>query len=460
MTGRYKAYPEYKESGVEWLGKVPQDWSIHSLKRTVDGVTNGIWGSEPDNESDLIVLRVADFNRNELNISDDKLTFRSIEPKDRASRLLKKGDLLIEKSGGGDKTLVGCVVLFDKDYPAVTSNFVAKMTPKQGFDSSFLRYAFSKLYAGKVNFPSIKQTTGIQNLDSDAYLLESFVFPSYEEQQKIANFLDHETAKIDTLTAKQEKLIELLKEKRQAVISHAVTKGLNPKAPMKDSGVEWLGEVPEHWSLCSIKYLCREITDGAHISPDLKEGVHHFVSIKDIKNGEINFDDSLLTSEESYHYLVKTGCMPFEGDILFSKDGTIGQTAITPPNKDFVVASSLIIIRPNLEKVSSEYLDLMLQSSLVKEQVESFVKGAALRRLSIQNLLKVFGLRPPLNEQKKIAEYVNLQLSKFSALEDKAQKQVQLLQERKTALISAAVTGKIDVRHFVAEQEQPQGVQG
>ncbi|ELA9389336.1 hypothetical protein QTV37_001787 [Vibrio parahaemolyticus] len=159
MTGRYKAYPEYKESGVEWLGKVPQDWSIHSLKRTVDRVTNGIWGSEPDSENDLIVLRVADFNRNQLNISDDKLTFRSIDPKDRSARLLKKGDLLIEKSGGGDKTLVGCVVLFDKEYPAVTSNFVAKMTPQQGFDSSFLRYAFSKLYAGKVNFPSIKQTT-------------------------------------------------------------------------------------------------------------------------------------------------------------------------------------------------------------------------------------------------------------------------------------------------------------
>lgn len=355
----------------------------------------------------------------------------------------KVGDVLLTKDG-----TIGRACIVKKDMPGfVILSSLGLLTPSKLVSETYLYYYLvSGINIDQMN--SLIHGSALRRMTISKIDDLVLCFPEKQEQQKIANFLDHETAKIDTLITKQEKLIELLKEKRQAVISHAVTKGLNPDAPMKDSGVEWLGEVPEHWSLCSIKYLCREITDGAHISPDLKEGVHHFVSIKDIKNGEINFDDSLLTSEESYHYLVKTGCMPFEGDILFSKDGTIGQTAITPANKDFVVASSLIIIRPNFEKVSSEYLDLMLQSSLVKEQVESFVKGAALRRLSIQNLLKVFGLRPPLNEQKKIAEYVNLQLSKFSTLEDKAQKQVQLLQERKTALISAAVTGKIDVRDW------------
>ena len=445
---RYEAYPEYKASGVEWLGNVPEHWNIHSLKRTVDAVTNGIWGNEPDELNDLIVLRVADFNRNELNISDDKLTFRAIEAKDRPSRLLKKGDLLIEKSGGGDKTLVGCVVLFDKEYPAVTSNFVAKMSPLKGFDSSFLRYAFSQLYAGRVNFPSIKQTTGIQNLDSGAYLMEPFAFPPYQEQYKIANFLVHETSEIDTLIEKQQQLIKLLTEKRQAVISHAVTKGLNPDAPMKDSGVAWLKQVPAHCDVCLIKYKCNEITDGAHISPETEGGEYYFVSIKDIKSGVINFEGALLTSEKSYEYLVKTRCMPFSGDILFSKDGTIGQTAITPEATKFVVASSLIIIRPNRDLVIPSYLDFLLQSALVKEQVESFVKGAALRRLSIQNLMKVFGVFPPIDEQNRISSYIQAQVLNFQLLEDKAYEQVKLLQERRTALISAAVTGKIDVRNW------------
>lgn len=443
MVGRYKAYPEYKDSGVEWLGYIPIKWTTTRHKF----VAAFIKGRNPsslldEQQQDSFPYLSMDFLRGkEL----PKFAFKS-----KGEYLTKENQVLLIWDGSNAGEFV-----IGKE--GILSSTMAASELISEINIGFYWYLCSCIE------PEMRKHAtgmGIPHVNGQELRDSVFPLPKPEEQQKIANFLDHETAKIDTLIAKQEKLIELLKEKRQAVISHAVTKGLNPDAPMKDSGVEWLGEVPEHWSLCSIKYLCREITDGAHISPDLKEGVHHFVSIKDIKNGEINFDDSLLTSEESYHYLVKTGCMPFEGDILFSKDGTIGQTAITPPNKDFVVASSLIIIRPNLEKVSSEYLDLMLQSSLVKEQVESFVKGAALRRLSIQNLLKVFGLRPPLNEQKKIAEYVNLQLSKFSALEDKAQKQVQLLQERKTALISAAVTGKIDVRHFVAEQEQPQGVQG
>ncbi|MCW8336396.1 restriction endonuclease subunit S, partial [Vibrio paucivorans] len=371
MTGRYKAYPEYKESGVEWLGKVPQNWSIHSLKRTIDRVTNGIWGSEPDNENDLIVLRVADFNRNQLNISDDKLTFRAIEPKDRASRLLKKGDLLIEKSGGGDKTLVGCVVLFDKDYPAVTSNFVAKMTPKKGFYSSFLRYAFSQLYTGKVNFPSIKQTTGIQNLDSDAYLQESFVFPSYEEQQKIANFLDHETAKIDTLITKQEKLIELLKEKRQAVISHTVTKGLNPDAPMKDSGVEWLGEVPEHWDVSQLKHHVNTVNGFGFSSNDFQDEGVPFIRAGNIKNKTIVKPDIHLPQSvvDKYQRVIMNA-----GELVISMVGSDPKIKASAVGQVGLVPSSLAGSVPNQNVVI-----LREKSSLIKQFLFYVVCGTPYR---------------------------------------------------------------------------------
>ena len=446
MTGRYKAYPEYKESGVEWLGKVPQDWSIHSLKRSVDGVTNGIWGSEPDNESDLIVLRVADFNRNQLNISDDKLTFRSIAPKDRASRLLKKGDLLIEKSGGGDKTLVGCVVLFDKDYPAVTSNFVAKMTPQQGFDSSFLRYAFSKLYAGKVNFPSIKQTTGIQNLDSDAYLLESFVFPPYEEQQKIANFLDHETAKIDTLIAKQENLIELLKEKRQAVISHAVTKGLNPDAPMKDSGVEWLGEVPEHWDVTKFGYISQVVRGGSPRpagDPELFNGDYSpWVTV-----AEITKDDEIyLTETETF--LTKKGslqCRVFTaGTLLLSNSGaTLGVPSILSINAN---ANDGVVGFENL-KVNSEFAYFYL-SSLTQGLRDRIKQGSGQPNLNTDIVKGISIPLPPSDEIEKMVEYIHKLRAHYRQLESKAIHGITLLKERKTALISAAVTGKIDVRDW------------
>ncbi|AVT46242.1 restriction endonuclease subunit S [Shewanella baltica] len=442
MTGRYKAYPEYKDSGVEWLGKVPQDWSIHSLKRSVDRVTNGIWGSEPDNVNDLIVLRVADFNRNQLKISDDKLTFRSIELKDRAFRLLKKGDLLIEKSGGGDKTLVGCVVLFDKDYPAVTSNFVAKMTPQQGFDSSFLRYAFSNLYAGKVNLPSIKQTTGIQNLDSDAYLLESFVFPSFEEQQKIANFLDHETAKIDTLIAKQEKLIELLKEKRQAVISHAVTKGLNPNAPMKYSGVEWLGEVPEHWITKSYRYACKiyrgKFGHRPRNDPAFYDGKYPFIQTGDVaRAGKYIRNYKQTLNEKGIGVSQK---FP-EGTLMMAIAANIGDTAIL--GFEAYAPDSVVGFKPKAD-IDLEFLRYSFMAALPALEQTSTQSTQA--NLNVDRIGAVQASFPTISEQKEIIKHLDILLERYNEIELKGKNSIELMSERKTALISAAVTGKIDVR--------------
>jgi len=456
MAGRYKAYPEYKESGIEWLGKVPQGWSIHSLKRSVDGVTNGIWGNEPDNESDLIVLRVADFNRDQLNISDDKLTFRSIDPKDRASRLLKKGDLLIEKSGGGDKTLVGCVVLFDKDYPAVTSNFVAKMTPQEGFDSSFLRYAFSQLYAGKVNFPSIKQTTGIQNLDSDAYLLESFVFPSFTEQQKIANFLDHETAKIDTLIAKQEKLIELLKEKRQAVISHAVTKGLNPNAPMRDSGVEWLGEVPEHWDVINLKYYASIQGGYAFNSNDFVDNGIQILRIGNVYQSRLALDrQPTFVSDTLFEQLSEFRVM--RNDILMSLTGTLGKrdygfAVKVDVDGNFLMNQRVAKLTPLKQKITRSYLLNILWSEPYLNQLYALPSGTKQANLSNSDVLGIAVAIPTSKEeQTQIAEYIKEKILKLDALTSKAEDTILLMKERKIALISAAVTGKIDVRDWESQ---------
>lgn len=440
MVRHYKAYPKYKDSGIEWLGAVPTDWSIYSLKRAVGRVTNGIWGSEPDEENDLIVLRVADFNRNQLNISDDNLTFRAIEPKDRISRLLKKGDLLIEKSGGGDKTLVGCVILFDKDYPAVTSNFVAKMTPKKGFDSSFLRYAFSMLYAGKVNFPSIKQTTGIQNLDSDTYLLERFVFPSYQEQQEIANFLDLETTKIDILIAKQEKLIKFLKEKRQVVISHTITKGLNPKAPMKDSGVRWLGEVPEHWELKRFRHLfkirkCIAGKTGYNILSITQKGI----KIKDIASGE-----GQLSMDYSKYQLVNKGDFAMNHmDLLTGFVDISKHDGVTSP--DYRVFT--------LEHKASvaEYYLRLLQMGYFDKLFYPLGQGAAhigRWRLPTEAFNDFLAPCPPYSEQREIASFIDKTHEKIDGLLDKAEIAINLMKERKAALISAVVTGKIDVRNI------------
>lgn len=444
---KYQCYAEYKDSGVEWLGEIPSHWDLYSLKRSVDKCTNGFWGAEPDGINDLCVLRVADFNRDNFLINENKLTFRSIQPKEAENRLLKKGDLLIEKSGGGDKTLVGCVVMFDKEFSAITSNFVAKMTPNINTDSKYLTYSFAHLYSGRVNFPSIKQTTGIQNLDSEAYLIEKFGFPPKNEQIQIANFLDHETAKIDSLIEKQQQLIQLLKEKRQAVISHAVTKGLNPDVAMKDSGVEWLGEVPEHWDTTKIKYVAELTPKKSEVSSN-DNRLCTFVPMEKLKLG------SLIKDEEKPISEVIGGYTYFKnGDLLLAK--------VTPcfENKNMVVASDLkngigfgsseiYVLRTN-HKVNTQFLYYRLQEDQFMELGTGAMTGAGgLKRVPSEFLNNFEFALPPLSEQIAITKYLNQYLIKNEYLMNKAQSAIQLMQERRTALISAAVTGKIDVRNW------------
>jgi len=254
----FSRYPKYKESGVDWLGEVPEHWAIDRLKQSTVSCKNGIWGEESQqNDDDIPCVRVADFDRQRLRVELNEPTIRNVSQHEREGRVLSRGDLLLEKSGGGELQPVGCVVLYDDAGQAVCSNFVARVQIAPRMSASFWRYFHAAAYAVRLNTRSIKQTSGIQNLDQQQYFDERAGFPPHAEQTLIAEFLDRETAKIDALAGEQSRLIELLKEKRQALISYAVTKGLNPHAPLKPSGIEWLGDVPEHWDVKPIRHACQ-----------------------------------------------------------------------------------------------------------------------------------------------------------------------------------------------------------
>ena len=449
MEGRYQTYPEYKDSMISGLGNTPSHWTIMQLKRTVDSCTNGLWGSEPKNDGmDTIVLRVADFDRPRLSIKSDGYTVRSIDEKDKLTRRLRSGDLLLEKSGGGEKTLVGQVVLFDKNFEAVTSNFVAKMTPVKGFNSRFLNYVFSRFYSDNINFCSIKQNTGIQNLDSSAYLAEKFGFPPEYEQQKIANFLDHETAKIDTLIEKQQQLIKLLKEKRQAVISHAVTKGLNPDVPMRDSGVEWLGEVPEHWAVRRINLLYSE--SSARASSDIELGypvlsvsIHHGISDKEFSEEES--DRKLQRSEDrSLYKTVQRNYLVY--NMMRAWQGGFGASKVNG-----LVSPAYVICKPRTN-LDSYYFELVLRTSNAVVELKRFSRGITDFRLRLywDEFKNISVPVPPEEEIVSILKSILDTNAMYDKLMDTSEVQIKLLQERRTALISAAVTGKIDVRNWSA----------
>lgn len=214
----------FKESTVEWLGPVPAHWEIKRLKEANLYLKGGVWGEEPSGDGfDIWCVRMADFDRNKQTISLDKQTYRNVKPSERINRVLKYGDLILEKSGGGDASPVGAVMHFGHHEPAVCSNFACILRIKPDQDSKFWAYVHHAIYANRLTWRSIKQTSGIQNLDTDSYFNERIGFPPLTEQRNIVAFLENAMVEIDTLIDKATSTIELLQERRQALISAAVT---------------------------------------------------------------------------------------------------------------------------------------------------------------------------------------------------------------------------------------------
>ena len=203
MIAGVRPYPEMKDSGIDWLGSVPNHWEIRRLKTSVEGCINGTWGVDPNGHDDLVCVRVADFDRIRSRVRLEKKTTRAIPLSERKKRMLRKGDLLLEKSGGGDRQPVGVVVLYEHEVPAVCSNFVARMPVSPESIPGYLTYLHSHLYVKRLNVRSIKQTTGIQNLDSYSYLNERVAFPPLSEQAAIVRFLDHADRRIQALHPRQ-----------------------------------------------------------------------------------------------------------------------------------------------------------------------------------------------------------------------------------------------------------------
>nr|MBL0711583.1 restriction endonuclease subunit S [Colwellia sp.] len=283
----------------------------------------------------------------------------------------------------------------------------------------------------------------IVHLYQETFVNFKYALPPLAEQQKIANFLDHETAKIDTLIAKQEKLIALLKEKRQAVISHAVTRGLNPDAPMKDSGVEWLGEVPEHWEVTRAKFVSNIFVPQRN-KPELNEindGIS-WATMDDMKSEYIN-KTRLSVSNKAFQ-VAGSKVLP-KNSVIASCVGNFGIASIS--KIDLIINQQLQAFIPF--NINSSYLKEIIYIS--KCYFELIGTAATLVYVNQQGFENLPILLPSKEEQFEISKYIDQQRDKFELLINKCEEQIKLMKERKAALISAAVTGKIDVRNW---QEQ------
>ena len=432
----FKQYPSYKKSGVEWLGDVPEHWNLKRFGYLFDENKKKNIGLKETN-----VLSLSYGNIKEKNIDDNKgllpesfETYQIIEPNNIVFRFT---DLQNDK-----RSLRSAI---SKYHGIITSAYIAVKT-KQNAD--FYNYLFRAYDLQKV-FYSMGEGMR-QSLKMDELNKMPVVLPNKDEQKRIVSFLDIETARIDNLIAKQEKLNELLEEQRKSIISHAVTKGLNPNALMKDSGVEWLGEVPEHWMTPSSKHLLEiPITDGPHETPNFVDDGVPFISAEAISKGKIDFDKKrgYITSELNAIYSKKYS--PKIDDIYMVKSGaTTGKVAMVETTEEFNIWSPLAVFRCNKNKVLPKFLLAVFNSSHFYDALVLNWSYGTQQNIGMGVLSNIEIPCPSLKEQAEIIQHLDAQNTKFDKLISTQSQLIEKLKEYRSTIISHAVTGKIDVREF------------
>lgn len=430
-----KPYPQYKDSGVEWLGEIPEGWEVKKLKNIGEALIGLTYepSSVVDETDGILVLRSSNVQGESI-VNKDNVYVKGIV-KDRLKT--KLNDILI-CARNGSKDLVGKNGLIDQEFVNVT--FGAFMLI---FRSRFNKFLFRVFNSNLFDYQSGSfSTTTINQLTVGNIYSFLVPFPPLDEQKVIATFLDRETAKIDTLIAKQEQLISLLEEKRQALISHAVTKGLDPNAKMKDSGVEWLGEIPEGWEVKLAKRMFRaRLEKSKPNDPQLAVTQLYGVIPQDEfikKTGKkvalaINGTDSFRHVEKNDFVI---SLRSFEGGIEFS----LYSGSVSPA---YSVLCSNVKINYNYFTKLFKCLPFIIA---LRSLTDSLRDG---KSISYENFSKLFLPFPPISQQKIIADQIDNQIQKIELLKTKTKSAIELLKEKRSALISSTVTGKIDVREMV-----------
>lgn len=441
----FPRYPEYKDSGVEWLGEVPGHWEVKRLKHACRAFPSNVDKKCHDGQEPVVLCNYTDVYYNESIEAGLDFMVATASSDQIEKFTLRAGDTIITKdSETADDIAVAAYV--PKDLPGVVCGYhLSMIRPLKGTDGAFVKRLFDSKYA-KSCFAV--RANGLTRVGLGQYALENveLPFPPLPEQTAIAAFLERETAKIDALVAEQRRLIELLKEKRQAVISHAVTKGLDPDAPMKDSGIEWLGEVPAHWHVTRLGYY----STAENGTTPSRTNQHYWFDgdIPWIASGGVN---QYRVSEPS-ELITKTALdecslrlLP-PGTILVGMIGqgkTRGMSAFLAI--EACINQNLAAIVPG-SQLESRFLHYLFQAAY--DYLREFGRGGNQAALTCEILSSLLIPLPPVGEQSEISEYLEVQLRKFDTLTAEAQRAIDLLQERRTALISAAVTGQIDVRNL------------
>jgi type I restriction enzyme S subunit len=451
-------YPEYRDSGVTWFDKVPGHWELSVLKRCVLRVESGVSVNAVDEQASagaIGVLKTSCVYSGRFDPNENK----AVVPEDleRVACPVIGGTLIVSRMN--TPALVGNAG-FVAD--SAENLFLPDRLWQIHFSGALTKFAYywtnSPSYRAQVEMACAGTSSSMQNLSQDQFLRFCLPLPSKAEQAAIAAFLDRETAKIDALVAEQQKLVALLKEKRQALISHAVTKGLDPNVPMKDSGVEWLGEVPAHWELSVLKRCVLRVESGVSVNAVDEQacaGAIGVLKTSCVYSGRFDPNENKAVVPED---LERVACPVIGGTLIVSRMNTPALVG----NAGFVADSAENIFLPDrlwqihFSGTLTKFAYYWTNSPSYRAQVEMACAGASssMQNLSQDEFLRFCLPLPSKTEQTAIAAFLDRETAKIDALVAEGARAISLLQERRTALISAAVTGQIEVRGLVPSREE------
>lgn len=416
-----KKYESYKDSGIEWIGVIPSHWETKRLKFFAK-ICNGQDHKAVNEEAGMYPIYGSGGQFGTAN-----------------EYLYNKPSVLLGRKGTIDKPR-----FVEHPFWTVDTAYFTKVL--QDNDTKFFYYLCTT-----INFELYKYGSAIPSMTQGTLNDIVFCSPSLNEQTTIANYLDQKTAQIDDLIAKKERLIQLLEEERTAIINQAVTKGLDPTVPMKDSGIEWLGEIPEHWEVTKIKTVTKKI--GSGVTPKGGAEIYELSGIPLLRSQNIYFDGfrlenvAYITSE--IHDSMKNSQVQL-GDVLLNiTGGSIGRCFyVTDEFSEANVNQHVCIVRPN-NRIITEFLYYVLSSSIGQHQIDLCQTGGNREALNFEQLKNFFLCLPEVEGQKSIVQQLSFKLNSIKLAVEKIRKEIELLKEYKTALISEVVTGKVDVRNEI-----------
>jgi type I restriction enzyme S subunit len=420
---------------------------VRSWRRTrlkyLASIKAGVWGDEPGVAAkDVFCVRAADFDRRKLRVSPERLPLRSLDPMVFRDLSLKSGDIVLEKSGGGADQPVGGSVLFDMDLDAVCSNFATRVRPQPRVEPRFLNYLMATIYYAGVTASLANQTTGIANLDVNSYMATWCDVPDQEMQRAIADYLDAEIAQIDALAATRRRSVDLARERFEARVWWATTKGLGPTR-LRDSGVAWVGGTPAHWGTPAVGYVF-EVQLGKMLNPEATASGEMFPYLRNenVQWDRIDVDDLKqmhFDAADRSRYALRAG------DLMVCEGGEVGRAAMWRGDVSACYYQKALHRVRARRPANARFLMYVLRAAAGRGVFANEGNTSTIVHLTAEKLRAHRFPCPPPNEQDLIAAELDAEAAKLVAVKSTLDHQIRLLGERRQALIAAAVTGQLEV---------------